>query len=265
MLPEHKIIKQLVNQHFINLNAKFIDYNTDTTFILNITNDNVFKHRNMIVKQNTSITFFEDLCNQFADIGYIDTNDPQIILDHLYSIFPFHWKKQSNNRYKVAIQRISTSKELNKILKEWPISETRKFIKLCNENNIELINVGLNDSIQDEYKINMASNSYYDILSMLQTVDAFIGIDSSFGHACALVGTPSITLHISNDLRQKTYSYRVTPINMNFSIYTNENNISAEIVFEYLTKLLFEKICLRSVFIPLDQRLEHINFITVDE
>lgn len=255
----YDVIKYLTN----SMNQLyFIKPNVEYENIMMIIKADFFDTIKLDINNKESI--FEETCKYFKANGYIDTSDPVEILNDFKKNFPHHWYKSKSDKsstYKVAFQRMSTSINIyGKYAKVWPKSECRKFIKQCAENNIKIINIAWDNEMENEYPENIGHQTFEEVLEKLKDVDAFIGIDSSFGHACALLGTPNITLFVSDDIKYQYYSFRFMPISMNYSVFTENGYITAEKAFDVLWRVLHFKINLKEHYISLDQKVEKRHY-----
>lgn len=204
---------------------------------------------------------FELFCDYYREIDLIPGLSYQKIFNEFKRNFPYQWKKPNNSKIKVAIQRLSSSKDENGYSsKEWPQSETRKLITYCNSNNIELINVCPHDNLRNEYSADEGHQTFAGLLEFLCNINVFIGIDSSIGHLCALTGTPNINLYFSKSEHRNYYSHTFMPLSMSYTLFAQDQYPRFETIVSVMNLVLSESIQLSSEFIPLMKRKENIHY-----
>jgi|GEM_PF-5345076 hypothetical protein len=167
-------------------------------------------------------------------------------------------------RYLICFQRISSAGKLTDgtYAKEWPKHLTNEFIQLCHEFKIGVINIEPADKNQLPYDYDISHLNIKDVACAFKSVNAFVGIDSCFGHACALTKIPSITLYTFNGIK-KDRIFEYLPISMNYSIipaYLNSKKISAIKVFTILQEIILGDRKLEDGYISLKEKKEGIHF-----
>lgn len=165
----------------------------------------------------------------------------------LYETFPatitseIH-KLKSKYKYVIGLQRLSSSILVhNKPAKEWSIKRAKALIKKCNAYNIAVVNFEKSD--YGKLPVN-ADYGYLDLQTCFdnfRAIDAFIGIDSCFGHIAGICAIPNIILFGSRAEVFEVKSKYFMPVYKNFSFLSLENqcaDLSEKIVLQKLLDML---------------------------
>lgn len=214
--------------------------------------------------------YFESVTNRISHLFGIPKVSPSLIFDTYTSKKNFYSTNVLPNwlyekyRYLICFQRISSVGKLpdGTYTKEWPYHLSIEFIQLCHDFDIGVINVEPEDKNQLPYDYDISHLNIKDVSCVINSINAFVGIDSCFGHACALTKIPSITLYTYNGIK-KDRIFEYLPISMNYSIiptYLNSRIISAYKVFEILQKILTGDRILEDRYITLDQKKEGVHY-----
>ncbi|WP_214483001.1 hypothetical protein [Bacillus sp. SM2101] len=128
--------------------------------------------------------------------------------------------------------------------RSWNSNNINKFVQLCNQNNIILINLTPIKKLSTEI-IDFSYLPVSQLFELMGYLDAFVGIDSVCGHIAGVVGIPSITIWGKDTplsgAQNPFVSYRV--LSQNYSLFPKSKDISdvsAGIVFKRLEKILEE-------------------------
>lgn len=166
---------------------------------------------------------------------------------------------KSNGKRIVGIQFNSSCAEL----RLWPEENVQKFIQLCKNQNIVVINLAPYPNIN---QFDLCDISGIDILSLLTCIsflDAVVGIDSVCGHMAAVLGVPNISLwNQSTPVAQHEMRVSFRPIRMNYSLVHVSNDFSRimpEMVVERLVQILDKNIQLKQEWITIDDTINDIG------
>ena len=88
---------------------------------------------------------------------------------------------------------------------------------------------------------------------MLRSVNAFVGIDSCFGHASALLNIPSVSCFVSSHIRNQALGPNFRPISNNYSFFPinpEAPKFDANRIFSVLYSILVGEKILLNEFVP---------------
>jgi hypothetical protein len=157
----------------------------------------------------------------------------------------------------------------------WSIRKVEEFCKLCKDMNIGIANLSVpNENTVDMSNVftmdNVFDLSHFTILDLSQVIyqcNAFVGIDSSFGHLAGLLNKPSITLWEDNSpILFQTYpvGYRVIRNNFSFSKKEkNQDNIDPSIVISKTIDILTGIYSLKREFITFKDSTDMLDYVTI--
>ena len=202
-------------------------------------------------------SFFELTCNEFyaGEDGYTARH----ILNSYKKYFIKHKKnakkfqENASFKYWVCLQRNSGSKVNNLRVKYLPWSFMDDFISLCHQNSVGVINIDPDEENGSKYDYNYSDLGLIEIFDLLCSVDAFLGIDSCFGHACALLNIPSVSCLSSTFTTFQLLGPSYRPISNNYSfipINPDKPSFDANKVFCVLHNILKGNLVLSNEFIP---------------
>lgn len=207
-------------------------------------------------------SMFENICYNSIDDKREDL--PQYVfhtflMNNQYTLPPIpEWNTISQRHTTIiCLQRIS---DLNK---EWPLEQARPFIMECHKHDITVINIAPGETQKELYDYDFSLYPIHIILSLLKYVDAFVGIDSCFGHACALLQKNSLTFFQSNDEYCRKLSLAFIPISKNYSIIPRDfacKDIPYDQAFNCLYKILKGSIQTHQGFLGFHERKENIDY-----
>ena len=147
----------------------------------------------------------------------------------------------------------SITRKFNINTKNWPIESVKRFVSLCNKNQITVVILAPYPHEKIENVIDLSSLKLPDIHYIMGKLKLFVGIDSVCGHIAGLTGIPNITLWGGN-YPHRIYtshcpfdiSYRV--ILQNYSIASKSftiRNIKPELVLKRVIDILNGKIYIK--------------------
>ena len=190
--------------------------------------------------------------------------------EYIYQIFrnKFYGNSKNFERFRytydyiIGLQRFSNKICKNKRYRYWDVNETARFIRLCHENHIMVVNVQPGDQ-QDKlnYDLDLSYLNICEVFQKLYSLDAFVGIDSCFCHGCALTGTNNITLIIDYERRQHSLKY--LPLSFNYTLIPEDYDgslICAEKVFSILYDILDNKKILSNQYKSIADRKEFVDY-----
>ena len=189
------IINQLSNYNMIPKNPRLL-------------NEKLFNNA------STKNSLFEILC----EIEIKTSLNPRYILNLYKKYFKNQKKpiksfgKNINFKYWICIQRSSGNKNL-----PWNIIES--LISLCHQNSIGVINIDPEEQNINKFDLNYGNCDLIEIFDLLRSVNAFVGIDSCFGHASALLNIPSVSCFVSSHIRNQALGPNFRPISNNYSFF----------------------------------------------
>lgn len=157
----------------------------------------------------------------------------------------------------ICLQRISS------LDKEWPLEQARRFIMECHKHRIAVINIAPDETEKDLYDYDFSIYPIQLIISLLKQADAFVGIDSCFGHACALIQKNSLTLFQSKIEHFQKLSLAFLPVSKNYSIIPRDYACKAipyAQAFDCLYKILNGSIQTHQGFLGFHERKENIDY-----
>ena len=207
---------------------------------------------------------FEVFCDYYKEMEMLPNISYKTVFENFRRKFPHKWINPENSKIKIAVQRISSSKDENgNTIKEWPKGEMRRLINYCRSNDIDLINVCPHDDMRNEYPLDQGDRTFEELWELLCEIDLFIGIDSSIGHMCALTGTPNLNLYFSKSKEINFNNRTCMPLSMSYTLFTKDEYPKSEHVIREMNNILFDGKWLSSEFIPLTERMEgmHYKFI----
>jgi hypothetical protein len=253
-LPEADVllIQCILFSRFIDKSFIFKDfYKYKVLSITAVDNVKILDH-NLLIN-----SFFELICTKFYDNKKWWTASEVL---SSYKKYFMKYKKnvkkfQDNKTFKfwVCVQRNSGTKVNNFKVKHLPWSFMENVISICHQNNIGVINIDPDEENGDKYDYNYGALGLIKIFNVLCSVDAFLGIDSCFGHACALLNIPSVSCISSTFIIFQLLGPSFRPISNNYSfIPTNPEKPSfdANRVCNILQNILKGKLVLSNEFIP---------------
>ena len=164
--------------------------------------------------------------------------------------------------YVIGLQRISTTTDQqgNRV-KEWNVEEAKIFILLCGQMRIGVINFEPSEK-SFVFDYDCGQIPFPEVFQWLAAIDLFVGIDSSFGHACALIGTASLTMFISSDPLYVSNSLFFMPHSNNYSLFPDNNTqqIAGKRVFAIVYDILTGKKKLDKNFTPMKLKKEMVHY-----
>lgn len=212
-------------------------------------------------------SFFELLCEES---NFEITITPNTLLkkfkQHLHIKVSEKLNKIKNNHKKViCFQRMSGTRDMmtSEIAKQIPINIAKHIIDYCIKMDYAVINIEPAETNKDLFMYDLSNNSLPEIVEILNGADLFIGVDSCFGHICALIDTPNIICHGSTCPWYKYFSPAFMPLSHSYSFLPkdmNYNNLDPDRINTVLNEVLSGKRYFCTDFTPFEQREEYIHF-----
>lgn len=189
-----------------------------------------------------------------SDEGFIAENslDVSIIPNSVMKIIR---QKQKDGFVCVGIQLYDE----NKKYKSWSKTHILKFIDLCKNEKIFLINLvpntlGIPLNIYD-----VSFLDFIELFNLIKYMDIIIGIDGCCGHIAGVLKVPNITIwgyDLPHCVKTRPISFRT--ISMNYSIVSKDelaSSITPELVFSRLMDCANKKIQMEETLITINDTL----------
>lgn len=167
-------------------------------------------------------------------------------------------------RYIIGFQRCSDSVFDGIQCKKMSIEKTREFLDLCRQHHIGVVNLEPSDKYKDIYDLDISALDLGQIYPVMTELDAFIGVDSCFGHAAALLDVPSVTVFVSSNVWYQYMGRYYMPISRNYSLFPiDHTTIKSEKLFQVVWDILTGNKKLSGEFVPYSEREEfkHYEYI----
>ncbi len=212
----------------------------------------------------SKLSFFEKLCSDLSCAVGQEIIPKAVFqefksLPYSTSVFVENIKKQTCCSYVIGFQRVSkTQNEFGQIAKEWSWENTERFLKMCLDNGIYVVNFEPSDKYRNRYPFCLGGMTIKEITSIIKEFDAFVGIDSCFGHLCAISNVPNLIMMQRNSVGFELAAERFIPLANNITLFPDsfkEERITADIVFDHLYDILHNKAPLQNVYIPLSEKI----------
>lgn len=241
-----------------------------------IPNANIKIWKQPLLSQQNNLTKLQQLRKDICYIDITDTildnrNEDSILLNDMCKKEVFNLKGDAQNyidklkkslkaypkdfqflhhkyKYVIAMQRLSDTRTAEGCpVKELSLKVIQKFIVTCTQHDIAVINLEPGEAHTGLYTADYSSWGFQKIFNLLQNVDLFIGVDSCFGHACALLNVPSITCLVTNASWYKMTCRWYIPITSNLTLIPKnfeKERITSDVLFNMAQKILSGEITL---------------------
>ena len=210
--------------------------------------DDIFQNKDFFDTNFVINSIYEMICrrydpsDEFTSVKLL--NSYKKYFDNYRKNFKIFPEKES---YYIGVQRTSkTSKYL-----PWEFMNT--FISLCHQNNIKVINIDPNEEYKDHYDYDYSYLSLNETFDLLSGVNAFIGIDSCFGHACALLNVPNLICFSSTFIADQAFGPNFKPISNNYSFVAKvpeHPSFNVYRIFVVLQDIIHKRLILLNEFTP---------------
>lgn len=204
---------------------------------------------------------FTDLIQKALNLQSTDQN---MLLDS--SILPtlpsdiISWLKERKQANKLLI---GVQFKTDSIERSWPLHYAEEFIMLCQHQGYEVINLAPLDLKQQGY-YDVSHLEVVELFSVINELDAVVGIDSCCGHIAGVLGKPNLTLWGNQKPDQVTLGHQSRKVSfrtlsMNYSLVPQDRNIATikpSLVVECLQDILNQRILLKKEIITISDTLQ---------
>ncbi len=168
-------------------------------------------------------------------------------------------------RYVIGFQRCSATQPKGITCKELPPDVAQEFLYLCRKNQVGVVNLEPFDSYKEQYDLDVSAMEVPQILPLMTELDLFVGIDSCFGHAAALLDVPSVTAFVTTHALYQYAEKYFMPISRNYSLFPVDYiTIKGKKLFQVVWDILTGRRQLCRDFTPQDERQEFLHYEFLD-
>lgn len=153
---------------------------------------------------------------------------------------------RSTYRYLIGVQFDTEHNQDCTYTRRWHVNHVNAYLDMCKRANIGTINLAPYQTGAQFLKcdLDVSELSIIELLPIVRSLDAVVGIDSCFGHMAGIMKKPNLTLwgKIIHNKSQRTYSnnYSLIPLD------GKTDSLSARLVLQRTKQILFGMLPLSS-------------------